>query len=66
MFSELFSTAIRDNGTLCLAISRVMDTDGDDEDESIELSRVVLGAPDNDMVLQPRDNIIAMVQYTQN
>ena len=39
-----------------------MDTDGDDEDESLELSRVVIGAPDNDMNLQPSDNIIALVQ----
>ena len=40
-----------------------MDADGDDKDESVDLTRVVIGAPDNDMVLQPSDNIIALVQH---
>ena len=62
LFSSLYATALKEAGTLCLAVSRVMDTDGDDEDESEELTRVVIGAPDNDMILQPSDNIIALVQ----
>ena len=63
LFSELFARALRDTGTLCLAINRLVDADGDDKDESVDLTRVVIGAPDNDMVLQPSDNIIALVQH---
>ena len=65
-FSSLYSTALRDAGCLCLAVTRLMDTDGYDEDEQVELARIVIGAPDNDMILQPSDNVIALVQYDEN
>ena len=63
LFSELFARALRDTGTLCLAINRLVDADGDDKNESVDLTRVVIGGPDNDLVLQSSDNVIALVQH---
>ena len=62
MFSELFSAALNENGTLCLAINRLIEADEYDDDED-DLVRVVLGFPDNDLRLEPSDNIIALVQF---
>jgi len=61
MFGDLFSAAIRENGTLCLSISRLLDEEpaADTEQEV----RVVLGCPDNTMKLQANDHIIALVQW---
>ena len=65
LFSELFARALRDTGTLCLAVNRLVDVDGDEKDEREDLTRVVIGAPDNDMVLQSTDHIIALVQHRE-
>merc|ERR1719270_654892 len=62
LFSELFSAALNENGTLCLAINRLIEADKYDDDED-DLVRVVLGFPDNDLRLEPSDNIIALVQF---
>ena len=62
MFVELFSAALNENGTLCLAISRLIEADEYDDDDD-DLVRVVLGFPDNDLRLEPSDNIIALVQF---
>ena len=59
-FADLYVAALRDNGTLCLGITRMIAEDNDNDDD---LTRVVIGAPDNVMTLQPMDNIIALVQY---
>jgi len=63
MFGDLFSAAIRENGTLCLSISRLLDEEpaADTEQEV----RVVLGCPDNTMKLQANDHIIALVQWEE-
>jgi len=61
-FSELFSAAIRENGTLCLSIFRLLEEDIDN-DGDIDQVRVVLSCPDNNMLLQPLDHIIALVQW---
>ena len=59
-FVDLYVTALRENGMLCLGITRLVAEDSDDDDD---LTRVVIGAPDNIFTLQPMDNIIALVQY---
>ncbi|XP_023325746.1 calcium-activated potassium channel slowpoke [Eurytemora carolleeae] len=61
-FGDLYAAALRENGTQCLAIYRLVeeDLDGDNDIDSI---RVTLGAPDNSALLQPDDHIIALVQF---
>jgi len=59
-FSDLFSAAIRDDGTLCLAINRLLDEDIEENDDP---TRVVISCPDNLTILQPMDHIIALVQW---
>ena len=61
-FLELFVTALRETGMLCLGITRLVAEDSEDDED---LTRVVIGAPDNIFTLQPMDNIIALVQYEQ-
>ena len=62
LFSELFTAALRENGTLCLAVNRHLEADEYDDDPD-DFVRVVLGCPDNDLRLEPDDNIIALVQF---
>ena len=62
-FSDLFSEALREKGTLCLAINRLI---GEDYEDDGDLTRVVISCPDNLMTLQPMDNIIAVVQYEED
>ena len=62
-FSDLFSAAIKEQGTLCLAINRLI---GEDYEDNGDLTRVVISCPDNLMTLQPMDNIIAVVQYEED
>ena len=59
-FSDLYSAALRDEGTLCLAINRLID---EDQDGSEDPTRVVISCPDNLTMLQPMDNIIVLVQW---
>ena len=59
-FVDLYVTALRETGMLCLGITRLVAEDSEDDDD---LTRVVIGAPDNNFTLQPMDNIIALVQY---
>ena len=61
-FSDLFSAAIRDDGTLCLAINRLVDEEGDGVEDP---TRVVISCPDNLTLLQPMDHIIALVQWEE-
>lgn len=64
-FSELFAAAIREQGTLCLGIYRLLDDEKEDiEDPDVQL-RFVLGTPDNTTLLQPSDHIIALVQWEE-
>ena len=62
LFSELFTAALRENGTLCLAVNRHLEADEFDDDPD-DFVRVVLGCPDNDLRLEPLDNVIALVQF---
>ena len=62
LFSELFSAALKDNGTLCLAVNRLLEADEFDDDDD-DFVRVVLGCPDNTLRLEATDNIIALVQF---
>merc|ERR1712012_974592 len=62
LFSELFVAALKENGTLCIAINRLIEADEEDDDED-DFVRVVLGCPDNDVRLEATDNIIALVQF---
>ena len=61
-FSELFAAALKENGTLCLAVNRRLEADEEDDDDD-DFVRVVLGCPDNELKLEASDNIIALVQY---
>ena len=62
-FAELYTTALREAGTLCLGLTRMIAEDSEEDDD---LTRVVISAPDNVMTLQPMDNIIALVQYEED
>ena len=62
-YADLYIAALKEAGALCLGITRMIAEDNDDDDE--DLTRVVIGAPDNKMTLQPMDNIIALVQYEE-
>ena len=62
MFLELFVAALKENGTLVIAINRLIEADEEDDDED-DFVRVVLSCPDNDLRLEPTDNIIALVQF---
>ena len=59
-FVDLYVAALRETGMLCLGITRLVAEDSEDDDD---LTRVVIGAPDNIFTLQPMDNIIALVQF---
>ena len=59
-FSDLYSAALREDGTLCLAINRLLDEDFEGNDDP---TRVVISCPDNMTMLQPMDHIIALVQW---
>ena len=59
-FADLYVAALRENGTLCIGITRMIAEDNENDED---LTRVVISAPDNIMTLQPMDNIIALVQY---
>ena len=62
--ADLYIAALKEAGALCLGITRMIAEDNDEDDE--DLTRVVIGAPDNKMTLQPMDNIIALVQYEED
>ena len=62
MVLELFVAALKENGTLVIAINRLIEADEEDDDED-DFVRVVLSCPDNDLRLEPTDNIIALVQF---
>ena len=62
-FSDLYSAALREDGTLCLAINRLLDEDFEGNDDP---TRVVISCPDNLVTLQPMDNIIALVQWEED
>ena len=62
-FSDLFSAALREDGTLCLAINRLLDEEAEGNDDP---TRVVISCPDNLTMLQPMDHIIALVQWEDN
>ena len=61
-FLDLYVTALREAGTLCLGITRLVAEDSEDDED---LTRVVIGAPDNTFTLQPMDNVIALVQFEE-
>ena len=62
----MFSAAIRESGTLCVAIFRLIEEDLDDDGELDVQQRVVLSCPENDTLLQPLDHVIALVQARKN
>ena len=62
-YADLYVTALREAGALCLGITRLIAEDDEDNDD---LTRVVISAPDNNMTLQPMDNIIALVQFNDD
>ena len=47
---------------MVIAINRLIEADEEDDDED-DFVRVVLSCPDNDLRLEPTDNIIALVQF---
>ena len=61
-FVDLFVTALRETGMLCLGVTRLVAVDSEDTED---LTRVVIGAPDNIFTLQPMDHIIALIQYEE-
>ena len=62
-FSDLFSAALRESGTLCIAINRLL---GEEYEDDGDLTRVVISCPDNLMTLQPMDNILVISQYEED
>ena len=53
---------MKESGTLCLAVNRLLEADEFDDDDD-DFVRVVLGCPDNNLRLEATDNIIALVQF---
>lgn len=64
-YADLYAAAIREHGTLCLAIYRLLEEDKEESENSDVQLRVVLGTPDNTTLLQPTDHIIALVQWDE-
>ena len=54
--------ALRETGMLCLGVTRLVAEDTEDDED---LTRVVIGAPDNVFTLQPMDHIIVLIQYEE-
>jgi len=64
-YADLYAAAMREQGTLCLGIYRLLHEEEEEGGNSEAQLRVVLGTPDNTTLLQPTDHIIALVQWEE-
>jgi len=64
-YADLYAAAMREQGTLCLGIYRLLHEEEEEGGNNEAQLRVVLGTPDNTTLLQPTDHIIALVQWEE-
>ena len=56
---------LEDEGALAIGIYRLIEENDNDDEVDHDQTRVILSCPSNTALLQPRDHIVALVQWQE-